>query len=185
MQAAPGGDCRAACPTQSTKRGRTDRQKGGTPDGQSGEESRLRLWRGRRAEPASVWLHLFCNAGRIRLCAEPAQADVRGVQLGCAASGESQRDSDGLLLCARRDSAVRRGGGGRAPFGAAGLCSADPRALEAHPAARRVCRRGALLPRGGTPGGASADVYGVSPVGVCVSRAAWAAAGGAAGAASA
>ena len=60
-----------------------------------------------------------------------------------------------------------------------------PRALEAHPAARRVCRRGALLPRGGTPGGASADVYGVSPVGVCVSRAAWAAAGGAAGAASA
>ena len=106
-------------------------------------------------------------------------------KLGCAASGESQRDSDGLLLCARRDSAVRRGGGGRAPFGAAGLCSADPRALEAHPAARRVCRRGALLPRGGTPGGASADVYGVSPVGVCVSRAAWAAAGGAAGAASA
>lgn len=66
--------------------------------------------------PASVWLHLFCNAGRIRLCAEPAQADVRGVQLGCAASGESQRDSDGLLLCARRDSAVRRGGGDRAPF---------------------------------------------------------------------
>lgn len=57
--------------------------------------------------------------------------------------------------------------------------------LEAHPAARRVCRRGALLLRGGTPGGASADVYGVSPVGVCVSRAAWAAAGGAAGAASA
>lgn len=56
---------------------------------------------------------------------------------------------------------------------------------KAHPAARRVCRRGALLPRGGTPGGASADVYGVSPVGVCVSRAAWAAAGGAAGAASA